>query len=102
MTKETKHKIKKSVFAEFREGGVAMMSSLGLPWTVRDDWEVMSKSIDYALTHANKPGERGTAVMALAMWMHGYLECKTLEEISKADDLIAAEDAIKKTITPAK
>lgn len=62
MTKEVKRKVKKDAFMAFRNGGVAMMNSLKLPWKASDDWDSMVKSADYALAHANKSGERGTAM----------------------------------------
>lgn len=99
MTKEVKRKVKKDAFMAFRNGGVAMMNSLKLPWDASDDWDSMVKSADYALAHANKSGERGTAMAALAMWMHGYLECKTMEEIENASGIIEAEETAKKSMS---
>lgn len=99
MTMEAERKVKKDEFMAFRDGGVAMMNSLKLPWKASDDWDSMVKSADYALAHANMSGERGTAQAALAMWMHGYLECKTMEEVEKASGIIEADETAKKAMS---
>lgn len=99
MMMETKRKVKKDAFMAFRNGGVAMMNSLKLPWKSSDDWESMVKSADYALAHANKTGERGTAQAALAMWMHGYLECKTMEDVERASGIIETDETAKKAMS---
>ena len=95
MTGETKHAVKENAFREFREGGVAMLNDLGLPFKVEDDWKSVAAAADYAARRANKDGERGTAQMAVAMWMHGYLECKTMEKMREAAQLIEAETSAK-------
>lgn len=97
MTKETKKMVKTAAFVEFREGGVSMLNSLKLPFKVEDTWESVQKAADYVAMHANKPGEHGTAIMAAAMWMHGYLEHKTMQKVCAAAELIESDDAAKKS-----
>ena len=95
MTNETKHAVKTAAFKEFREGGVAMLNDLGLPFKVEDTWKSVAEAADYVARKANKTGERGTAQMAVAMWMHGYLECKTMEKMREAAQLIEMEKSAK-------
>lgn len=93
MTHETKMRVKEETFAEFREGGVSMLRGLGLPFAVEDTWESVQKAADYVAMHANKAGEHGTAIMAAAMWMHGWLECQTMRKCIAAARLVDAEKA---------
>ena len=97
MTKETKKMVKAAAFAEFRDGGVSMLNSLKLPFKVEDTWESVQKAADYVAMHANKPGEHGTSIMAAAMWMHGYLEHKTMQKVCAAAELIESDEEAKKS-----
>lgn len=94
MTHETKKAIKADIFRGYREKAVARFNEY-MPegMKIEDTWEGVMNAIDYVLDHADRKGERSGAVLAAAMWTHGFLEEDTYCRISKMTEIVDAEVA---------
>lgn len=97
MTHETKKAVKAEIFRGFRENAVARFNEY-MPegMKVEDTPEGVMDAVDYVLDHADRKGERSGAILAAAMWMHGYLEEDTYCRISKMTEIVDAEVAAAK------
>ena len=105
MTHETKQAAKKEIFASFREKAVSEFKKY-LPEDVKidDSWEGVMTAIDYIFDHADRKGEKSGAVLAAAMWVHGFLEEETYCRLQKLAEIVESEVAAShegKTATPA-
>lgn len=94
MTKETRTAVKAELFKGYREKAVAEFRKF-MPEgrTVEDTWEGVMSAVDYVLDRADRAGERSGAVMAAAMWMHGYLEEDTYCKVNRMSEIVDAEVA---------
>ena len=108
MTHETKKADKAEIFRGFRRDAVARFNErMPEGMKVEDTLEGVMDAVDYVLDHADRKGERSGAVLAAAMWMHGYLEEETYCKLSKMSEIVDAEVAASKghaapgTATPA-
>jgi len=90
MTDKTKEAVEAESYARFRCSAVKCMRAMGVP-DVDDSWEGMMRAVDYVKDHANREGEFSGAVMAAAMWVHGYCEQDSAAAIGKVEALIARE-----------
>ena len=109
MTHETKKAVKAEIFGGFRRDAVARLNErMPEGMKVEDTPEGVMDAVDYVLDHADRKGERSGAILAAAMWMHGYLEEETCCKIGKMSEIVDAEvaaakghDAPAATATPA-
>lgn len=105
MTHETKQASKKEIFASFREKAVSEFKKyLPEDAVIDDSWEGVMAAVDYILDHADRKGERSGAILAAAMWMHGFLEEETYCRLHKLAEIVESEVAASregKTATPA-
>lgn len=108
MTHETKQAVKAEIFSGFRRDAVARLNErMPEGMKVEDTPEGVTDAVDYVLDHADRKGERSGAVLAAAMWMHGYLEEETYCKLGKMSEIVDAEVAASKghaapgTATPA-
>lgn len=90
MTDETKEAVKAETYAQFRCKAVKCMRSMGVP-DVDDSWEGMMKAVDYVKDHADREGEFSGAVMAAAMWVHGFCEQDSAAALERMEALISHE-----------
>ena len=93
MTSETKKEVELAKYREFRCKAVLNLRAMGVP-DVEDSWEGIMKAVDYVKGHANREGEFSGAVMAAAMWMHGYCEEQTACAVEKAMEMVDREVAV--------
>lgn len=93
MTHETKKALKAELFKGFRREAVDELQALVKDASIKveDTEESIKATADYALRNADKPGERGAAIMAAAKWTHGFLEETTYCKAAKLEEMIAAE-----------
>ena len=97
MTHETKQAVKAEIFKGFRRDAVARFNErMPEGMKVEDTPEGVMDAVDYTLDHADRKGERSGAVLAAAMWMHGYLEEETYCKLSKMTEIVDAEVAAAK------
>ncbi len=95
MTDETKEAVKADTYAQFRCKAVKCMRAMGVP-DVDDSWDGMMKAVDYVKGHADREGEFSGAIMAAAMWVHGFCEQDSAAALEKVEALISREmDAAK-------
>lgn len=100
MTHETKKAVKAEIFKGFRRDAVARLNErMPEGMKVEDTPEGVMDAVDYVLDHADRKGERSGAVLAAAMWMHGYLEEETYCKLSKMSEIVDAEVAASKEHT---
>ena len=92
MTDETKEAVKADTYAQFRCKAVKCMRAMGVP-DVDDSWEGMMKAVDYVKGHADREGEFSGAVMAAAMWVHGFCEQDSAAALERVEALISHEMA---------
>lgn len=92
MTDETKEAVKAESYAQFRCKAVRCMRAMGVP-DVDDSWEGMMKAVDYVKSHADREGEFSGAVLAAAMWTHGYCEQDSAAALEKVEAIIEREAA---------
>lgn len=92
MTDKTKEAVKAESYAKFRCKAVQCMRSMGVP-DVDDSWEGMMKAVDYVKGHADREGEFSGAVMAAAMWVHGFCEQDSAAALERVEALLADESA---------
>lgn len=90
MTDETKEAVKADTYAQFRCKAVKCMRAMGVP-DVDDSWDGMMKAVDYVKGHADREGEFSGAVMAAAMWVHGFCEQDSAAALEKVEALISRE-----------
>ena len=97
MTHETMKAIEADIFKGYREKAVARFNEY-MPegMKIEDTWEGVMNAVDYALDHADRKGERSGAVLAAAMWTHGFLEEDTYCRINKMTEIVDAEVAAAK------
>ena len=92
MTKETKKAAKADIFRGYREKAVAKFNEhMPEGMKVEDTWEGVMNAVDYVLDHADRKGERSGAVLAAAMWMHGYLEEDTARRLCELHMIVDGE-----------
>lgn len=97
MTHETKKAVKAEIFSGFRRDAVARFNErMPEGMKVEDTPEGVMDAVDYILDHADRKGERSGAILAAAMWMHGYLEEETYCKLSKMSEIVDAEVAASK------
>lgn len=89
MTHETESAAMADVFRGYRERAVAEFRKY-VP-DMEDTWEGVMGAADRILRHADEEGEMGGAVMAAAMWTHGYLEEDTACRMKKLEGIVDAE-----------
>lgn len=90
MTDETKEAVKADTYAQFRGKAVKCMRAMGVP-DVDDSWDGMMKAVDYVKDHADREGEFSGAVMAAAMWVHGFCEQDSAAALERVEALISHE-----------
>jgi hypothetical protein len=90
MTDETKEAVKADTYAQFRCKAVKCMRAMGVP-DVDDSWDGMMKAVDYVKDHADREGEFSGAVMAAAMWVHGFCEQDSAAALERVEALISHE-----------
>lgn len=97
MTRETKKAVKAEIFRGFRRDAVARFNErMPEGMKVEDTPEGVMDAVDYVLDHADRKGERSGAILAAAMWMHGYLEEETYCKLSRMSEIVDAEVAASK------
>lgn len=92
MTDETKKEVESARFAHYRTKAVSCLRSLGVP-DVEDSWEGMMRAVDYVKSRGDRDGEFSGAMMAMAMWVHGYLEEDTMCALEKTGAMVDREVA---------
>lgn len=90
MTDETKAKIEREAYADYRAEAVKRLTMMGVP-DVKDDFESMMNAVDYVKCHANRKGEFSGAMFASAMWVHGWLEQDTAKRLKEVEAMFAAD-----------
>ena len=97
MTHETKQAVKADIFRGFRRNAVARFNErMPEGMKIEDTPEGIMDAVDYVLDHADRKGERSGAILAAAMWMHGYLEEETYCKLAKMAEIVDSEVAAAK------